>query len=82
MPVHVERPHDMWRVTLTTLVLNAAGDVALLVAGADKATRLHEVLEERGERRLPVQRIRPRGGGALHWMIDKDAAAQLRGVVT
>lgn len=72
----------MWRVTLTPVVLNAAGDVALLVAGADKAARLHEVLEERGEPRLPVQRIRPRAGGTLHWMIDKDAAAQLRGAVT
>jgi len=82
MPVHVERPRDMWRVTLTTVVLNAAADVALLVAGADKAARLHEVLEERGEPRLPVQRIRPCGGGTLHWMIDKDAAAQLRGAVT
>jgi 6-phosphogluconolactonase len=82
MPVHVERPRDMWRVTLTTVVLNAAADVALLVAGADKAARLHEVLEERGEPRLPVQRIRPRGGGTLHWMLDKDAAAQLRGAVT
>jgi 6-phosphogluconolactonase len=58
MPVHVERPRDMWCVTLTSVVLNAAGDVALLVAGADKAARL------------------------LHWMIDRDAAAQLRGAVT
>jgi len=77
MPVHIERPRDMWRVTLTTVVLNAAADVTFLVAGTDKAARLHEVLEGPGDRRLPVQRIEPRGG-ALHWMVDAGAAEQLR----
>jgi 6-phosphogluconolactonase len=79
MPVHVEHPHDMWRVTLTTVVLNAAADVTFLVAGADKAPRLREVLEERGERRLPAQRIEP-ARGSLHWMVDAAAAAQLHDV--
>jgi 6-phosphogluconolactonase len=74
--VHVEHPRDMWRVTLTTVVLNAAADVTFLVAGADKAPRLRQVLEERGERRLPAQRIQP-ARGKLHWMVDDAAAAQL-----
>jgi 6-phosphogluconolactonase len=77
MPVHLEQPRDLWRVTLTTVVLNAAADVTFLVAGTDKAARLRQVLEERGEPRLPVERIQPLAG-ALHWMIDAAAAAQLR----
>jgi 6-phosphogluconolactonase len=76
MAVHLERPREMWRVTLTTVVLNAAADVTFLVAGADKAPRLREVLEARGERSLPVQRIQP-AQGTLHWMVDAAAAAQL-----
>lgn len=79
MAVHIERPRDMWRVTLTTVVLNAAADVTFLVAGADKAPRLHEVLEERSERPVPAQRIQP-ARGSVHWMIDRAAAAQLRDV--
>jgi 6-phosphogluconolactonase len=77
MPVHVERPKAMWRVTLTTVVLNAAADVTFLVAGAEKATRLHEVLQK-GERRplLPVQLVRPTDG-SVHWMVDAAAGAGL-----
>jgi 6-phosphogluconolactonase len=76
MAVHVDHPHPMWRVTLTTVVLNAAADVTFLVAGADKAARLREVLGERGERPLPAQRIAP-AHGSLHWMVDAAAAARL-----
>lgn len=75
MAVHVERPRDMWRVTLTTVVLNAAADVTFLVAGAGKAARLREVVDDVGER-LPAQRIRP-ARGELHFMVDAAAAAQL-----
>jgi 6-phosphogluconolactonase len=75
MAVHVERPRDMWRVTLTAVVLNAAADVTFLVTGAQKAAPLREVVEGVGER-LPAQRIRP-ARGALHWMVDSAAAAQL-----
>jgi 6-phosphogluconolactonase len=76
MAVHVEHPRDMWRVTLTTVVLNAASDVTFLVEGADKAPRLREVLEQRSERPLPAQRIQP-AHGSLHWLVDEAAAAQL-----
>src|SRR5262249_41996125 len=60
MPVHVQHPRDMWRVTLTTVVLNASADVTFLVVGADKAPRLREVLRGGGERRplLPAQLIK------------------------
>jgi 6-phosphogluconolactonase len=76
MAVHVDHPREMWRVTLTTVVLNAAADVTFLVAGADKAARLREVLAARGEPILPAQRIQP-ALGSLHWMIDAAAGAQL-----
>jgi 6-phosphogluconolactonase len=80
MAVHVERPRDMWRVTLTTVVLNAAANVTFLVTGRDKAARLKEALREDGGARpsLPAQLIRPRRG-VLRWMVDADAGAGLQG---
>jgi 6-phosphogluconolactonase len=78
MAVHVEKPRPMWRVTVTTVVLNAAADVTFLVAGRDKAPRLREVLEpaEGHGSELPAQLVRP-VRGALHWMIDAAAGANL-----
>jgi 6-phosphogluconolactonase len=80
MAVHVQRPRDMWRVTLTMVVLNASADVTFLVAGADKAARLREVVQARGERGpvLPAQLVQP-SNGKLHWMVDAAAAADLKG---
>jgi len=75
MPIHVEKPREMWRVTLTTVVLNAAADVTFLVAGADKAVRLREVLQEGAP--VPAQLIQPISGG-LHWMVDAAAGSALR----
>jgi 6-phosphogluconolactonase len=72
MPVHVEQPREMWRVTLTTVVLNAAADVTFLVVGPDKAARLREVLREGAM--VPAQLIRPIFG-RLHWMADAAAGA-------
>lgn len=75
---HVTTPRDSWRITLTPLVLNAAGQVTFIVAGASKADRVWDVFE--GPPRsplLPVQLIHPIHG-ALHWMVDADAARRLR----
>ena len=78
MAVHVEKPRSMWRVTLTTVVLNAAADVTFLVAGPDKAPKLREVLQAGAESHsvLPAQLVKP-VGGALHWMVDAAAGADL-----
>lgn len=65
-----------WRVSLTTVLINAAEDVTFLVSGAAKAERLKEVLEDRPPGPLPAQLIRPTHG-ALHWMIDAAAATRL-----
>lgn len=77
MANHVTRPRPMWRITLTPVVLDAAAAVTFLVAGADKARRLSEVIAGAGQPAvLPAQRIRPIHG-ALTWMVDAAAAAQL-----
>jgi len=67
-----------WRITLTPPVLNRAATVIFLVSGAAKAPALAAVLE--GERRpdlYPAQAVAPVDGRLL-WLVDRDAAAQLR----
>jgi 6-phosphogluconolactonase len=78
MSVHATAPRDMWRITLTTVVLNAAADVTFLVAGADKAPRLHQVLQASAGQRpvLPAELVKP-VDGSLHWMVDAAAGVEL-----
>jgi 6-phosphogluconolactonase len=65
------------RITFTFPVLNAARTIFLLVAGADKADMLEEVLvRHREERAYPVQRVQPVDGAKV-WMLDRAAAAHL-----
>ncbi len=65
------------RVTLTTPILNQAREVLFLVAGADKAQPLAEVLEGPADvARLPSQLIHPKTGKLL-WFIDRLAATKL-----
>ncbi len=68
----------MWRVTLTPAVINAADHATFLVAGAEKAERLREVLEGPEQIEvLPSQAIRPTRG-ALRWLVDAAAAERLQ----
>jgi 6-phosphogluconolactonase len=65
------------RLTLTAPVLNRGREVLFLVAGADKAEPLAEVLEGPPDpERLPAQMIRP-AHGRLAWYVDRPAAARL-----
>ncbi len=65
------------RITLTLPVLNAAARVLFLASGADKAATLRAVLESRGRApRFPAQLVQP-VDGALLWLVDREAAAQL-----
>ncbi len=65
---------DAWRITLTPVVINAASQVTFLVAGAEKARRLQEVLYgPYHPERLPAQIIRPPRGRLL-WLVDEAAA--------
>ncbi len=67
---------DAWRITLTWPVINHASSVFFLIAGADKAHVLNEVLTgPRDPERLPSQLIWP-SSGILTLILDK-AAAQL-----
>jgi 6-phosphogluconolactonase len=67
------------RITMTYPILDRAHELLFLVAGADKAERLAEVLEGSPDpRRLPSQRVRPLNGRQL-WYVDRAAAARLIG---
>jgi len=68
---------DTWRITLTWPVINHANSVFFLIAGADKAEVLKEVLTgPRDLERLPSQLIWP-ASGILTLILDKEAAALL-----
>ena len=65
------------RITFTFPALNAARTVILLVAGADKADMIHEVLAANpGEIIYPVQQVQPLDGAKI-WLLDRAAAARL-----
>jgi 6-phosphogluconolactonase len=64
-----------FRITLTFPVLNHASCVMFLVSGADKASILHEALENKNAG-LPSQRVCPEDG-KLIWMVDRAAAGSL-----
>lgn len=65
------------RLTLTAPALNAASNIIFLVAGADKAETLRDVLEgEFWPEHLPSQMIQPKNGD-LFWLVDDRAAANL-----
>ena len=69
-----------FRVSMTLPLLNAAREVAFLVAGDAKANALRDTLG-RGPapHRLPAQLVRPTTG-SLRWLVDRAAAAHLSGV--
>lgn len=74
---HVPQQKDSWRITLTWPVINHASSVFFLIAGADKASVLNEVLTgPHDPERLPSQLIWP-SSGILTLILDKAAAAHL-----
>jgi 6-phosphogluconolactonase len=63
-----------WRITMTAPFINQAREILVLLAGADKAARLKEVLEgPQDPDRLPIQLIKPARGKVV-WIIDVAAA--------
>lgn len=65
------------RITLTLPVINNARQVTFLTAGAGKADVLLQVLETTNSgSKLPAQMVQP-ASGALHWFVDRAAAAGL-----
>ncbi|MET0391901.1 MAG: 6-phosphogluconolactonase [Chitinophagaceae bacterium] len=74
---HLEE-QDMYRITLTSAIVNNAGRVAFLVSGNDKSTAVrHVVAGSYDPTRYPAQLIRPLND-ELYWFIDKQAAAGLQ----
>jgi 6-phosphogluconolactonase len=68
---------NLYRVTLTPLLINQAAVVAFLVAGGAKAEVLREILHgPRDPARLPSQLIQPHHGELL-WLTDLAAAGSL-----
>ena len=68
---------ETWRLTLTKNAINAARNIAVLVAGSSKAGMLSKVLEgdyEPAEK--PIQLISPTAG-KMTWFVDQDAAQGL-----
>ena len=63
------------RITFTFPVLNAARNILLLVAGADKAEMLHSVLFDKSGAH-PVEHVKPADGKKV-WMLDEAAAAKI-----
>ena len=65
------------RITFTFPVLNSANTVMLLIAGADKADMLRNVLGvDRNTGKYPVQHVQPVNGNKI-WMLDRPAATHL-----
>lgn len=66
------------RLTLTAAAINQAALIVFLVSGLSKAPILRNVLKEAQDpHRIPARLIKPIDGGLL-WLVDRDAARQLR----
>lgn len=65
------------RLTLTPAVINSAENIFILVAGADKASALREVLEGKNDpETFPAQSVDPTSGN-MFWFLDELAARSL-----
>lgn len=68
---------QMWRITLTPVILNQAAEILFIVSGREKAAILRRVLYgARAINELPAQSIAP-VDGRLSWLIDAAAATEL-----
>jgi 6-phosphogluconolactonase len=72
------KSQDMYRISLTTTIVNKAAAIAFLAVGTNKAKTLEQVLEGALQPDIyPSQLIKP-VNGELHWFVDEAAAANLR----
>jgi 6-phosphogluconolactonase len=63
---------QIFRVSLTPLVVNLSRTIAFLVSGAGKKPVVKKILNENSSISYPAQLIKP-GTGELHWFLDKAA---------
>ena len=69
---------NMYRITFTAPLINAANAIAFLVYGSSKAEAVHHILE--GTQNLeayPAQLIKPKSG-ELYWFMDEAAASRIK----
>lgn len=68
---------NMYRITFTAPLINAAHHIAFLVYGAGKAEAVHHILKDPTNIELyPAQLIKPTSGD-LFWFMDEGAAAKV-----
>jgi 6-phosphogluconolactonase len=68
---------NMYRITFTAPLINAAHVIAFLVYGGTKAPAVHHILEDAENiEAYPAQLIRP-VGGELYWFLDEAAASEI-----
>lgn len=71
------KAQEMYRITLTKVIVNRSACVAFLTTGSAKTHALKEVLKGAYDPdRYPSQVIKP--VGELHWFVDEAAAAEIR----
>lgn len=75
--VYVEKL-ESWRISITFPILENARTVLFLASGDGKAEILHKVIENDGEVKFPVQRIKDRK--EIEWFMDNAAAGKLNQV--
>jgi 6-phosphogluconolactonase len=63
---------QMFRISLTPVVVNQSANIAFLVTGGGKRPVLKKILNENSSINYPAQLIKP-GKGELHWFLDKAA---------
>lgn len=67
---------NMYRITFTAPLINAAHIIAFLVYGASKAEAVHHILKDPlSVEEYPAQLIYPEKG-EIHWFLDEGAAGQ------
>jgi len=76
LPVPAESMRQA-RITLTLPAINRSRRVLFLVAGAEKAGVVSEVLERKDRNRYPAALVRPAEGGPI-WLLDSAAGSLLR----
>jgi len=67
----------MYRITLTAPIVNRSKNIAFLIAGANKAGVLRQVMEGAENVDLYPSQIIRQTGGELHFFIDKEAASDI-----
>ena len=71
---------DISRISFTPKLINQAAHIVFIVYGKEKAEILSKIRNpESRVKKLPANYVQPERG-EIYWLVDKDAASQLKGV--